>query len=687
MRIDKSIKDMPWPEPYLDEQTYDFGMTLAWPVIHGEKLLVATIQRNRNVRRYRQVAADFRLVCSKEKHVAAILYQGDRLSRRMTLHNALWSIGTLCSVSTAYTIGTKDQKALWEWLEETGKPTKGLCLTNLENWVTVAVASETQREKDARGELRDEDVMLCPDEIPQGMIEYIRLHVLPQDEVLFYKKGNVRGTCFQCRQKVRATGGQRFRQHEYATCPNCGKKVHAILEGSESFKADYVENIVAMQLGSDGETVFLRQWHILRDYTAQWENIPAQLEEICRYAIRGNRVAKWQLENKENMYYVAYRYKLSNWTRMQSVSIVYDDRYYFFYPDNWREQLAGTSLRYCSMDEYVAGVMGFKRGHNPVWFLLDWARYPAIEKFWKAGYKELVYDRIRGLDKRTQHTIRWSRDSLQGALRFPTRLLKIHRPEDWTIHDVQKVRELWEQVEAGQLQEKDLPELARSMACYEHIEEAIGHASVHRILKYIGQCVEKERTERAREAERARQENRHYYSGGPLETPGIYRDYLKDCVKLQLDLDDRAVLFPADLNAAHQRTIAQVKHRASELSKETFRKEVERLSWMEWEADGFLIRLPKNGKEITEEGKALHHCVGGYVDRMANGKTTILFVRRVSEPKKPFYTLEWLNGHVQQCRTDRNGDYRNNAEVSAFVDKWVKKVAKKGKPRAARKTA
>lgn len=132
-----------------------------------------------------------------------------------------------------------------------------------------------------------------------------------------------------------------------------------------------------------------------------------------------------------------------------------------------------------------------------------------------------------------------------------------------------------------------------------------------------------------------------------------------------------------------------VKHNASRLSREAFQREVERLSWMAWEKDGLMIRLPVNGDEIVAEGKALHHCVGGYVERMANGKTAILFIRRIDEPDTPFFTLEWLNGKVQQCKTLNNGDYTKNAEVNAFIDKWVKTVASKGgkKKKQAQKAA
>ena len=139
------------------------------------------------------------------------------------------------------------------------------------------------------------------------------------------------------------------------------------------------------------------------------------------------------------------------------------------------------------------------------------------------------------------------------------------------------------------------------------------------------------------------------------------------------------MLFPKNLDAAHARTIAQVKYKESQINREAFSKEVQRLQWMAWEHDGLLIRLPVDGAELIAEGKLLHHCVGGYVDRMANGKTTILLIRRLSDPDTPFYTLEWLNGRVQQCRTLRNASYTEDEQVFSFVTAWTKELAKKGK--------
>ena len=152
---------------------------------------------------------------------------------------------------------------------------------------------------------------------------------------------------------------------------------------------------------------------------------------------------------------------------------------------------------------------------------------------------------------------------------------------------------------------------------------------------------------------------------------------------LHMDLNDKQVLFPPNLMAAHNRTTAQVKYQANEIKREQFEKTRQKLKWMEWEKDGLLIRLPVDAAELVAEGQYLHHCVAGYADRMADEKTVILLIRRKEEPDTPFFTLEWLQGHVQQCRTTGNKSYEKEPDVLSFVNQWVDKIATAKKKKAA----
>ena len=84
-----------------------------------------------------------------------------------------------------------------------------------------------------------------------------------------------------------------------------------------------------------------------------------------------------------------------------------------------------------------------------------------------------------------------------------------------------------------------------------------------------------------------------------------------------------------------------------------------------------MIRPCANEEELILEGKLLHHCVATYAKSYAEGRTAILFIRRTSEPDKPFFTLEFDEKakRVRQNRGLRNCD--RTPEVTAFETAWL----------------
>lgn len=68
-------------------------------------------------------------------------------------------------------------------------------------------------------------------------------------------------------------------------------------------------------------------------------------------------------------------------------------------------------------------------------------------------------------------------------------------------------------------------------------------------------------------------------------------------------------------------------------------------------------------QEIEDEGRILPHCVGGYAERHAMGKLSIMFLRKASEPDIPYYTVEVSRyGGIVQCRGYKNNVADNGGE-------------------------
>lgn len=90
--------------------------------------------------------------------------------------------------------------------------------------------------------------------------------------------------------------------------------------------------------------------------------------------------------------------------------------------------------------------------------------------------------------------------------------------------------------------------------------------------------------------------------------------------------------------------------------------------------EDFEIIVPRKPAEIVNEGAMLNHCVGGYVDSVASGLKTILFLRKVSEPNKSFYTIEVTDSRVVQIHGNHNRWLGNNPEAIQFVIDWLEET-------------
>lgn len=175
-----------------------------------------------------------------------------------------------------------------------------------------------------------------------------------------------------------------------------------------------------------------------------------------------------------------------------------------------------------------------------------------------------------------------------------------------------------------------------------------------------------------------------------------WRDYLNECRTLHYDMSDDAILRPKNLFKSHERTSAILKAEHDKLVQEqltalTLERQEMECTDMEL---GLLIRQPYSVEEIAAEGAALSHCVGGYAKRHAEGALTILFLRKLSDPGTPYYTMEVSTElEIVQCRGYKNNLAKNPKpeEISIFEGRYqkyldnIKAKRKKEAKRAKRK--
>lgn len=161
-----------------------------------------------------------------------------------------------------------------------------------------------------------------------------------------------------------------------------------------------------------------------------------------------------------------------------------------------------------------------------------------------------------------------------------------------------------------------------------------------------------------------------------------YSDYINMVHTISTQQEDATKRFPPFFDPKHFEVSVTAMHNlvaeiATEIRnenyKKAFEKETQKLDKWLFNDKEFTVVKPEKMVDLTEEGIKLHHCVGGYIQRVANGVTNIMFIRKTEEVDKPFYTVEITNdGAIQQIHGLCNCNVEKGSNLEKFVQKWTK---------------
>lgn len=164
-----------------------------------------------------------------------------------------------------------------------------------------------------------------------------------------------------------------------------------------------------------------------------------------------------------------------------------------------------------------------------------------------------------------------------------------------------------------------------------------------------------------------------------------YCQYVKTIQKLGYKMDD-SYLYPKDFRKAddkatddYNRQQDTIKIALSKAQSAIIKQISEGLRQMKDLAEfmdgskGLLVYVPESAKDLIQEGRSLHNCIGTYVERVAEKKTMVFFVRKIDAPNEPFVTFEYANGEVIQCRYDYNKNVEDTKIIN-FVDAFTERL-------------
>ena len=176
-------------------------------------------------------------------------------------------------------------------------------------------------------------------------------------------------------------------------------------------------------------------------------------------------------------------------------------------------------------------------------------------------------------------------------------------------------------------------------------------------------------------------------------------DYIRMCMKEKKNLHDPMIYRPKELKRRHDELVEEIRKKEMiaqmKMDEERRRKQAEEMKQKypgaeeilseikdryEYANGEYLIKVPERLVDIMQEGYALHHCAGAtdrYFERIRNRETYICFLRKVSEPEIPFYTIEVEPGGTIRQHRSYYDEEPGIEEIRGFLKEWQRVLKKR----------
>lgn len=160
------------------------------------------------------------------------------------------------------------------------------------------------------------------------------------------------------------------------------------------------------------------------------------------------------------------------------------------------------------------------------------------------------------------------------------------------------------------------------------------------------------------------------------ETISYLNDYREMAMSAGKDLTKEVTRFPTNLKKAHDEVKKLQKYLENAHLREKFLKREKALRIFAFEREGILIRPVANERELIDEGEALEHCVARYAESYCKKQASIMLIRRIEAPEKPWYTLNLDEKSLRVIENRGFGNCNPTEEVQVFVEAWLEFLQK-----------
>lgn len=535
---------------------------------------------------------------------------------------------------------------------------------------------------------------------PQEFRDWVWEHGMSFSRYGIYKetkKGKAEFECTYCKKTgIVDRAKMRLRNNEKGECPFCGSRVTYKAKGKMSCQIIDERWFIYVDRQEKGFLLryFNARRHIRNDSYIVGALNKNRIEETlyeysrCFWTFIGMKPVKDSYE-----WGVYHQRGNSRWIPDEGKICCMEC---ILYPGNLPQAWEHTPMKYSALEILAQNIPTTAFRYEDAMDV--YLKFPKLEWLCKMGLNQLAKDAVRGFQYSNMvGKIDYKADTIYGILGLTKVNTKVLQAIDGNHYELRLLQVA--QKYGIQMKPEQLKEFYETFECNTELLKAKNRKiSLHKLCRYI----EKESERYPIGDKNYCRWNYSYNRYTERKDPRIERkqnmandwlEYIGWCKELKYDLSNMFIYMPNNFRKVHDRTAEeykalQDKKAAAEKRRreEAARKELEQtkkamveifeksegMDAFSIKGKGLILVVPKNGDEIRAEGEALHHCVGGYVERVAKGETNIFFVRKADEPDKSYFTMEWNHNKIIQCRGMKNCGMP--PEVRAFTQVFEKKM-------------
>lgn len=499
---------------------------------------------------------------------------------------------------------------------------------------------EKRRKKYQNERIRiDREMEKFKNRITKPMKKFLLKDIFINENFMFYDKIANEGFCTNCEKYVSLKGITYKHNMMEIKCPSCHKKVQY---KSKNISHKHLRTqATGVIFEKNGKELLARYFDVSKDYGKDYVNPEINVSEVVRTVFEKNKIVNYE----KRMFHQLE----VNWCKCSPYAACYNYNYDIRYiaHNNYgiyglKKSLKDTYNQFSEVCEWLK-VYG-KNVWTAECYLEKYTKYPVMEKLVKLG----MFDMAKEMAKRNFKEQSLEEKELHKILNISKVKFKMLNSIKNPAYDLYRcIKENKTNKEYSLEQYKFIQQKIRNTYDEKFIFELLQNVSYYKLHKYL--------------------ENKD---------AGLYIDYIKFCKKLEWNLKNTYVLFPKDINKAHDEAQALITYEEKKEQIEAINKRLPEIARKyNFTYKDLVIIAPKDAKEYVHESQELHNCISrNYMGSMASGRCCIVFIRKKSDINKPYYAME-IDEDGKICQVRGKVNCEPNKEVRECVEAFKKKIA------------